>query len=76
LPREGGNPLHSRSAFKTSPGKALYAKLKGTVEPVLGIIKSVIGFRQFLLRGLDSVKGESDLVCIAFNLKRLYTLAK
>jgi len=62
--------------LKTKAGKALYAKRKSTVEPVFGIIKSVMGFRQFLLRGLDSVKGEWDLVCIAFNLKRLYTLAK
>jgi hypothetical protein len=49
---------------------------KSTIEPVFGIIKSVMGFRQFLLRGLDAVKGEWNLVCIAFNLKRLYALAK
>ncbi|MBI5251652.1 MAG: transposase, partial [Desulfomonile tiedjei] len=51
-------------------------KRKSTIEPVFGIIKSVMGFRQFFLRGLDAVKGEGDLVCIAFNLKRLYALAK
>jgi len=56
--------------------KAVYATRKSTIEPVLGIIKSVIGFRQFLLRGLDAAKGEWDLVCIAFNLKRLYALSK
>lgn len=62
--------------LKTRSGKAVYAKRKSTIEPVFGIIKSVMGFRQFLLRGLDAVKGEWDLVCIAFNLKRLYALAK
>ncbi len=62
--------------LRTLSGKAVYATRKSTVEPVFGIIKSVMGFRQFLLRGLDAVKGEWDLVCIAFNLKRLYALAK
>jgi transposase len=61
--------------LKTTSGKAVYATRKSTIEPVFGIIKSVMGFRQFLLRGLDAVKGEWDLVCIAFNLKRLYALA-
>lgn len=62
--------------LKTSAGKAVYAKRKSTVEPVFGIIKSAMGFRQFLLRGLDAVKGEWDLVCVAYNLKRLFALAK
>ncbi|MFH0826150.1 MAG: IS1182 family transposase [Pseudomonadota bacterium] len=60
--------------LKTQAGKAVYAKRKSTIEPVFGIIKSVMGFRRFLLRGLDAVKGEWNLVCIAFNLKRLYGL--
>lgn len=62
--------------LKTTSGKAVYAKRKSTIEPVFGIIKSVMGFRQFLLRGVEAVKGEWDLVCIAFNLKRLFALAK
>ena len=62
--------------LKTQSGKAVYAKRKSTIEPVFGIIKSVMGFRQFLLRGFEAVKGEWNLVCIAFNLKRLYALAK
>ena len=61
--------------LKTVAGKAVYAKRKCTVEPVFGIIKSVMGFRQFLLRGLDQVAGEWDLVCIAYNIKRLYALS-
>jgi len=54
--------------------RALYAKRKQTVEPVFGIIKSVMGFRQFLLSGLTKVSGEWDLVCLAYNVKRLWTL--
>jgi DDE family transposase len=49
---------------------------KSTVEPVFGIIKHVIGFRQFLLRGLKAVQGEWTFVCSAFNLKRLHTLKR
>ncbi|WP_292981503.1 transposase, partial [Nitrosomonas sp.] len=44
------------------------------VEPVFGIIKSVMGFRQFSLRGLNKVKGEWTLVCLAWNLKRMASL--
>jgi len=61
--------------LKTLVGKAIYAKRKSTVEPVFGIIKAVMGFRQFLLRGLKRVAGEWDLVCIAYNLKRMYALS-
>ena len=61
--------------LKTMAGKAIYAKRKCTVEPVFGIIKAVMGFRQFLLRGLKLVAGEWDLVCIAYNIKRLYALS-
>jgi hypothetical protein len=60
--------------LKTPEGKAFYAKRKTTVEPVFGIIKEVMGFRRFLLRGLEAVKGEWRLVCLAFNLKRLCAL--
>jgi transposase len=62
--------------LKTIVGKAIYAKRKRTIEPVFGIIKAVMGFRQFLLRGLKQVAGEWDLVCIAYNLKRMYALGK
>ena len=61
--------------LKTIAGKAVYAKRKCTVEPVFGIIKAAMGFRQFLLRGLDLVSGEWDLVCIAYNIKRLHALS-
>jgi transposase len=60
--------------LKTVEGKAFYAKRKSTVEPVFGLIKEVMGFRRFLWRGLEAVKGEWRLVCLAFNLKRLCAL--
>jgi transposase len=63
-----------RHRLKTKEGKAFYAKRKTTSEPVFGIIKEVMGFRRFLLRGLEAVKGEWRLVCLAFNLKRIFVL--
>ena len=60
--------------LKTKLGRALYALRKQTVEPVFGIIKSVMGFRRFLLRGMDKVSGEWQLVCLAWNLKRMAVL--
>ena len=60
--------------LKTLEGRKLYAQRKHTPEPVFGIIKSVLGFRQFLLRGLDKVRGEWNLVTMAWNLKRMFAL--
>jgi transposase len=62
--------------LSTLEGRAIYAVRKSTVEPVFGIIKSVLGFRQFHLRGLDDVSGEWTLVSIAWNLKRLFNLSR
>ena len=64
----------SLRVLKVGAGRKLYAKRKQTVEPVFGIIKSVMGFRQFLLRGLEKVSGEWDLVCLAYDVKRLWAL--
>src|ERR671916_2202394 len=61
--------------LKTLEGRKLYAQRKHTPEPVFGIIKSVLGFRQFLLRGLDKVRGEWNLVTLAWNLKRMFVLS-
>ena len=58
----------------TVEGHAVYALRKSTVEPVFGIVKSVLGFRQFHLRGLNAASGEWTLVTIAWNLKRLFNL--
>lgn len=63
-----------KHALKTKDGRAAYALRKQTVEPVFGIIKSVMGFRQFLLRGLENVQNEWTLVCLAWNLKRMAVL--
>src|SRR6202165_4916193 len=61
--------------LQTPEGKKRYALRKQTPEPVFGIIKSVLGFRQFLLRGLDNVRGEWKLVTMAWNMKRMFVLA-
>jgi hypothetical protein len=61
--------------LQTEIGKAIYGLRKSTVEPVIGIIKEVLGFRQFSLRGLIAAAGEWCLVCLAWNLKRLHKLA-
>ena len=63
-----------RAKLDTDTGRALYAKRKQTVEPVFGIIKEAMGFRQFLLRGLEKVRGEWRLVCLAYNVRRLFVL--
>ncbi len=60
--------------LQTEIGKAIYGLRKSTVEPVIGIIKEVLGFRQFSLRGLAVAAGEWCLVCLAWNLKRLHRL--
>jgi hypothetical protein len=61
--------------LRTPQGKKLYALRKQTPEPVFGIIKSVMGFRQFMLRGLDQVRGEWSLVTMAWNIKRMFALS-
>ncbi|MBI2570478.1 MAG: transposase [Candidatus Schekmanbacteria bacterium] len=61
--------------LETEIGQAIYRLRKCTVEPVIGIIKEVLGFRQFSLRGLAKAAGEWCLVCLAWNLKRLHVLA-
>jgi len=69
-------PPKIKMAYKlqTEIGRAIYRLRKCTVEPVIGLIKEVLGFRQFSLRGLAAAAGEWCLVCLAFNLKRLHTL--
>jgi len=62
--------------LQTAAGKALYKLRKQTVEPVFGIIKEVMGFRQFLLRGRAKVELEWTLVCVSYNLKRMFRLKK
>ena len=68
--------LKEQMAYKlrTAAGKAIYRLRQCTVEPVIGAIKEVLGFRQFSLRGLAGAAGEWGLVCLAWNLKRLHRL--
>ena len=61
--------------LQTEIGQAIYRLRKSTVEPIIGIIKEVLGFRQFSLRGLEAAAGEWALVCLAFNVKRWHVLS-
>jgi transposase len=61
--------------LQTEIGQEIYRLRKCTVEPVIGIIKEILGFRQFSLRGLAAAAGEWCLVCLAFNLKRMHILS-
>lgn len=74
-PAEEASPI-VKMAYKlrTDIGQAIYRLRKSTVEPVIGIIKETLGFRQFSLRGLEAAAGEWCLVCLAYNLKRLHIL--
>jgi transposase len=74
LPDNADTVARMKHRLKTAVGKAVYAIRKSTVEPVFGVIKAVMGFDRFLLRGCAAVNGEWDLVCIAWNIKRLHAL--
>ena len=58
--------------LRTQKGRATYKKRKQIVEPVFGQIKEIRGFRRFLLRGLENVRAEWDLVCLTHNLLKLF----
>ncbi len=74
-PPKQPTPLEAMAhRLRTQEGRKLYALRKHTPEPVFGIIKSVMGFRQFSLRGLDNVRGEWSLVTMAWNMKRMFVL--
>jgi transposase len=74
LPKNATRVDRMRRKLKTKAGKAVYAARKTIVEPVFGQIKQARGFRQFLLRGLDKVRGEWSLVCLTHNVLKLYRL--
>jgi transposase len=74
-PDAANNPVgNMRYRLRTQAGKALYALRKSTVEPVFGIIKSILGFRQFSLRGEQLAASEWGMACTAWNIKRLHAL--
>ncbi len=71
-PRAAATPVERMThRLKTPTGRATYAVRQQTAELVFGIIKAVMGFRQFLTRGLDNVQNEWTLVGLAWNLKRM-----
>lgn len=74
LPEGADCVTKMKHRLKTTAGKAIYAQRKVTSEPVFGIIKAVMGFRSFLLRGYEAVTGEWNLVCMAYNIKKLHAL--
>lgn len=74
LPDNADAVSRMKHRLKTAAGKAIYAIRKSTVEPAFGVIKAVMGFDRFSLRGCTAVSGEWDLVCIAWNIKRLHVL--
>lgn len=76
---EDENPLDTpvnrmRHRLKTPEGQSAYRKRKMTIEPIFGIIKQALGFRQFSLRGIEKIEGEWSLMCTAYNLKRMWSL--
>jgi hypothetical protein len=73
-PRKAPVLVAMEQKLRTSEGRRRYLRRQASVEPVVGIIKKVLGFEQFLLRGLQKVSLEWELVCVAFNLKRLHRL--
>ena len=73
-PEDADAVIQMAHRLRTQEGRAIYAKRKSTVETVFGIIKEVMGFRRFHLRGYDAAQGEWNLVCMAWNMKRMYVL--
>ena len=79
-PRPEGEDITPRvlmsRCLQTKAGRALYSRRKCTIEPTFGIQKAVMGYRQFLVRGHEGVTAEWDLLCLAFNLKRMFSLLR
>ena len=74
LPKNASRVERMKRKLKTKAGAAVYARRKCMVEPVFGQIKQARGFRQFLLRGLEKVRGEWALVCMTHNLLKFYKI--
>lgn len=74
LPEDATPEERMAHRLRTHQGKEIYRQRKMTVEPVFGIIKEVMGFRRFSLRGQEQVRCEWELVCMSYNLKRLFNL--
>jgi transposase len=72
IPKEASTKERMARKLRTVKGRAIYAKRKEISEPVFGQIKHVRGFRQFLLRGVDKVRREWDLICLGHNVLKLF----
>jgi hypothetical protein len=72
---EPGNAVEQmKHRLKTQDGRKRYGLRKQTLEPVFGIIKATMGFRQFLRRGLEAVRVEGSMVTMAWNIRRMAVL--
>jgi transposase len=76
IPKDATRVARMARKLQTKVGAAIYATRKGIVEPVLGQIKQGRGFRRFLLRGLEKVRGEWALVCTTHNVLKLYRICR
>ena len=74
-PADASSQVKMAYKLHTAAGQAIYRLRKCTVKPVFGIVKAVLGFRQFLLRGLAAASDEWCLMCLAYNIKRYHTLS-
>lgn len=74
LPEDATDIEKMKHRLQTKEGKEIYALRKSMIEPLFGVMKHVMGFRQFILRGFEKAQGEWTLMCIAYNLKRLHTI--
>jgi len=74
LPKDASRVERMDHKLKTKVGAAVYARRKCMVEPVFGQIKQARGFRQFLLRGLQKVRGEWALICMTHNLLKFHKI--
>lgn len=72
IPKDATVKQRMARKLRTIKGRNTYSKRKAIVEPVFGQIKQVRGFRQFLLRGLDNVSAEWELICLGHNLMKLF----
>jgi transposase len=74
LPKDASRVERMERKLKTKVGAAVYARRKCIVEPVFGQIKQARRFRQFLLRGLEKVRGEWALICMTHNLLKFHKI--
>jgi hypothetical protein len=78
LKMAGDSPEHCRmrARLRSPAGQARYRRRQALGEPVIGILKEQRGLRRFRLRGLSQVGVEVALTCTAFNLTRMWRLAR